>query len=186
MRPQTGEIRIDHVPLTDGNLRAWQNNLGYVPQHIYLSDASVARNIAFGTPDAVIDHAAVERAARIAHIHEFVVDELPERYDTVVGERGIRLSGGQRQRVGIARALYHNPAVLIFDEATSALDNDTEAAVMEAINELAGTRTILIVAHRLTTLRGCDVLVRLENGCVGRETADRGIDATSLQREGVL
>jgi ABC-type multidrug transport system fused ATPase/permease subunit len=173
LRPEAGEIRVNGLPLTDANLRAWQNNLGYVPQHIYLSDASVARNVAFGIPDAEIDHAAVERAARIAHIHDFVVHELPEGYATVVGERGVRLSGGQRQRIGIARALYHDPAVLLFDEATSALDHDTEAAVMEALTELAGTRTILMIAHRLTTLRGCDQLVRLENGYVRRETAGR-------------
>jgi ATP-binding cassette, subfamily B, bacterial PglK len=171
--PEAGEIRVDGLPLTDANLRAWQNNLGYVPQHIYLSDASVARNIAFGIPDAEIDYTAVERAARMANIHNLVLHELPEGYATVVGERGVRLSGGQRQRIGIARALYHDPGVLVFDEATSALDHDTEAAVMEALTELAGTRSILMIAHRLTTLRGCDQLVRLENGSVQNETAGR-------------
>jgi ATP-binding cassette, subfamily B, bacterial PglK len=173
LRPQAGEIRVDGIPLTDANLRAWQNNLGYVPQHIYLSDASVTHNIAFGVSDGEIDEAAVERAARIAHIHEFVVHELPQGYATVVGERGVRLSGGQRQRIGIARALYHDLGLLVFDEATSALDDDTEAAVMEAINELAGTRTILMVAHRLTTLRGCSMLLQVQDGRAQGVTGNR-------------
>lgn len=164
LRPQTGEIRIDGVSLTDANLRAWQNSLGYVPQHIYLSDDTIARNIAFGIPDAQIDRKAVERAARIANIHGFITHDLPEGYDTVVGERGIRLSGGQRQRIGIARALYQDPSVLVMDEATSALDTDTETAVMEAIQRLAGTKTMLIIAHRLTTLRGCDAIQVLGDG----------------------
>ena len=166
LRPQAGEIRVDGVPLTDGNLRAWQNGLGYVPQHIYLSDDTIARNIAFGIPDPQIDREAVERAARIANIHGFITHDLPKGYETVVGERGIRLSGGQRQRIGIARALYHDPSVLVLDEATSALDNDTEAAVMDAIDELAGKRTIIMIAHRLTTLRACDALLRVREGSV--------------------
>jgi ATP-binding cassette subfamily C protein len=161
LRPQTGEIRIDGYRLTDDKLRAWQNAIGYVPQQIYLSDDTIVRNIAFGIPDRNIDRDSVERAARIAHIHEFIVEDLPDGYESAVGERGIRLSGGQRQRLGIARALYHDPAVLVFDEATNALDQDTEAAVMDAINELAGTRTILIVAHRPTSLRRCDGLIRV-------------------------
>lgn len=175
LRPQSGEILIDGVLLDTGNIRAWQNGLGYVPQHIFLTDDTLEHNIALGVPDKQIDRAAIERAAKIANIHDFIVNDLPEGYATLTGERGIRLSGGQRQRIGIARALYHNPGVLIFDEATSALDNDTEAAVMEAINELAGTRTILMIAHRLTTLDKCEVLLRVQDGHVWTETRDNNL-----------
>jgi ATP-binding cassette subfamily C protein len=167
LRAQAGVIRVDGAPLTDASLRAWQNGLGYVPQHIYLSDDSIARNIAFGIPDAEIDHDAVERAARVANIHGFIAHELPEGYATVVGERGIRLSGGQRQRLGIARAVYHRPSVLVLDEATSALDYDTEAAVMEAIHHLAGETTIIMITHRLAIApRSCDALYQVEDGVV--------------------
>ena len=167
LRAQIGVIRVDGVALTDANLRAWQNGLGYVPQHIYLSDDTITRNIAFGIPDAQIDHDAVERAARGANIHGFIAQELPEGYATAVGERGIRLSGGQRQRLGIARALYHCPSLLVLDEATSALDYDTEAAVMEAIHGLAGETTIIMITHRLAiTGRNCDALYQVEDGVV--------------------
>ena len=166
LHPQAGEIRVDGTVLTDANIRAWQNGLGYVPQHIYLTDDTIANNIAFGIPDAEIDQAAVERAAKIANIHDFITTKLPDGYGSSVGERGVRLSGGQRQRIGIARALYQDPAVLVFDEATSALDGETEAAVMEAINKLAGQRTILMIAHRLTTLTSCQMLLRVKDGRV--------------------
>jgi ABC-type multidrug transport system fused ATPase/permease subunit len=178
LRPQVGEIRVDGVPLSDSVVSAWQSGLGYVPQHIYLTDDTVARNIAFGIPDAQIDLRAVERTARLANIHEFITHELPRGYDTVVGERGIRLSGGQRQRIGIARALYHDPTVLVFDEATSALDTGTEAAVMEAIQHLTGTKTILMIAHRLTTLRGCDVLYVLRDGRLVETSTYEGVTQT--------
>ena len=170
LRPQSGEICVDGVPLTDANLRAWQNGLGYVPQHIYLTDDSIANNIAFGVPNADINREAIERAARIAKIHEFITTKLPDGYDSSVGERGIRLSGGQRQRIGIARALYQDPAVIVFDEATNALDGETEEAVMEAINELAGSRTILMIAHRLSTLNSCHMLLRVKDGQVLTES----------------
>jgi ABC-type multidrug transport system fused ATPase/permease subunit len=140
--------------------------LGYVPQHIFLADQSVAANIALGVPDDQIDRAAVERAARLANLHDFVTTELAEGYDTIVGERGIRLSGGQRQRIGIARALYRDPEVLIFDEATSALDNATEQAVMEAVHMLNGDKTIILVAHRLSTVRPCNQIYVLDHGKV--------------------
>ena len=170
LRPQAGEIRVDGIALTDANMRAWQNGLGYVPQHIYLTDDTIANNIAFGIPETEIDRDAVERAARIANIHDFITTKLPQGYDSPVGERGVRLSGGQRQRIGIARALYQDPAVLVFDEATSALDGETEAAVMEAINKLAGHRTILMIAHRLTTLESCQMLLRVKDGRVLTES----------------
>ena len=182
LRAQAGVIRVDGVALTDANLRAWQNGLGYVPQHIYLSDDTIARNIAFGIPDAQIDHGAVERAARVANIHGFIVHELPEGYATAVGERGIRLSGGQRQRLGIARALYHRPSVLVLDEATSALDYDTEAAVMEAIHRLAGETTIIMVTHRLaSTGRNCDVLYQVDDGVVRSHAVSHAAVADQLR-----
>jgi len=164
LEPQAGEIRVDGVPVTAQNLRAWQNAIGYVPQQIFLIDDSVSANIAFGQPKRKIDQAAVERAARIAELHEFVTTELPQGYDTLVGERGVRLSGGQRQRIGIARALYHDPDVLILDEATSALDNLTERAVMDAVHNLGHAKTIVLIAHRLSTVRGCDTIFMLERG----------------------
>jgi ATP-binding cassette, subfamily B, bacterial PglK len=166
LTPQAGEIRVDGTPITPANLRAWQKSLGYVPQSIYLVDASVAQNIAFGVSEDRIDMVEVERAARIAALHDFVLEELPKGYQTVVGERGVRLSGGQRQRIGIARALYHDPSLLILDEATSALDNLTERAVMEAVHNIAGAKTVIMIAHRLSTVRNCDTIFLLEQGQV--------------------
>jgi ABC-type multidrug transport system fused ATPase/permease subunit len=161
---QKGRLLVDGVELTENILRRWRANIGYVPQHIYLMDDTIARNIAFGVPDSKIDHAAVEWAARIANLHDFVINELPDGYDTVVGERGIRLSGGQRQRIGIARALYHDPELLVLDEATSALDNATEDAVQKAIDQAAEAKTLIIIAHRLSTVRNCDLVYVLKKG----------------------
>jgi len=158
LRPTSGRILVDGVEITDDNLPGWQKNLGYIPQDIYLLDDTITRNIAFGVPDEHIDMNNVKNAAKIANIHNFVIEELPNGYQTAVGERGIRLSGGQRQRIGIARALYHNPGVLVLDEATSALDGATEKEVFEAIDNIAQTKTLIIIAHRLTTIRGCDVI----------------------------
>lgn len=162
--PQEGHLLVDFEKLQGDLIPRWQRNIGYVPQFIYLADDTVAGNIAFGVPVNEIDRKAVERAAIIANLHEFVRLELPQGYDTYIGERGIRLSGGQRQRIGIARALYHEPQVLVLDEATSALDNITEEAVMQAIRSLSGKKTILMIAHRLTTLQGCDIIHFLKNG----------------------
>jgi len=164
LQPQQGEIRIDGERLSDYNSRAWQSNIGYVPQVIFLADSNVSANIAFGIPDKDIDQQAVECAAKMANLHDFVNQELEQGYDTIVGERGIRLSGGQRQRIGIARALYHNPSVLVLDEATSALDTPTEQSVMEAVYNLAHKKTIIMIAHRLSTVKGCDNLIWLEKG----------------------
>lgn len=164
LQPKSGTIKVDDAPLEGSTVRQWQKNIGYVPQQIYLSDDTVARNIAFGVPEGNIDMTCVRDAARRAHIFEFVEGELPNRWETLVGERGVKLSGGQRQRIGIARALYHNPSVLVFDEATSALDQKTEASVMEAIYELEGNHTVLIIAHRLSTVRRVDNIVMLEKG----------------------
>ncbi|MFY9294988.1 MAG: ABC transporter ATP-binding protein [Methylorubrum rhodinum] len=163
LTPTRGHILIDGVALGPDTLPAWQNRIGYVPQDVFLIDGTVAENIALGLTPERIDRAAVERAARLAGIHE-VVAALPEGYATGVGERGARLSGGQRQRIGIARALYHGPDVIVFDEATSALDGETEAAVMGALGALAGTRTIIMIAHRLSSLRRADTVHVLEAG----------------------
>lgn len=156
LQPQAGKVYVDGVLITPDNLRQWHQSVGYVPQHIYLADAGVAENIAFGVPKDQIDKQAVQRAARAAQIHDFVMNELPQDYDTPVGDRGIRLSGGQRQRIGIARALYRDPPVLFMDEATSALDGETEASVNEAIWALSGKKTIVVIAHREESLRACD------------------------------
>jgi len=166
LEAQEGTLEVDGQAITEHNRRAWQRAIGYVPQQIYLSDDTVAANIAFGVNAEVIDQQAVERAAKIANLHEFVANELPQQYQTTVGERGVRLSGGQRQRIGIARALYHNPQVLILDEATSALDNLTEQAVMEAVRNLGHEITIILIAHRLSTVRECDQIYLLERGQV--------------------
>lgn len=161
LQPQAGTLEIDGVAVDAGNVAAWQRSIGYVPQHIFLLDASVAANIAFGVPEREIDMQAVERAARAAQLHDFIAGELPDGYATFVGERGIRLSGGQRQRVGIARALYRDPPVLFFDEATSALDAQTEEAVNEAIRGLSGDKTIVVIAHKEASLRGCDEVTNI-------------------------
>jgi len=166
LRPKGGSLWVDEEEITAINIRSWQRSIGYVPQHIYLSDDSVAANIAFGVPKARVSIAAVEQAAKLASLHDFVIQEMPEGYDTLVGERGVRLSGGQRQRIGIARALYHDPAVLIFDEATSALDNLTEQSVMKAISTLSHRKTIIMIAHRLSTVKECDKIFFLEHGNV--------------------
>lgn len=168
LSPQKGQLLIDGEPLGAGNLPAWMAQIGYVPQHIFLADDSLARNIAFGVPPGKIDMAAVEWAARVANIHDFIAQELPQGYDTVAGDRGIRLSGGQRQRIGIARALYRNPGLLLLDEATSALDGSTESAVMSAIAKLSGSRTIILIAHRLTTLSACSMIHEISAGRIAR------------------
>jgi ABC-type bacteriocin/lantibiotic exporter with double-glycine peptidase domain len=163
LQPQSGHVLADGRPIIEENRRAWQRRVGYVPQHIFLAADTLAANIAFGVPLKDIDLAAVERASRIANLHSFVL-ELKQGYDTLVGERGIRLSGGQRQRVAIARALYRDPDVIVMDEATSALDNVTERAVMEAVGNLGHQKTIIIVAHRLTTVQRCDKIFLFEDG----------------------
>lgn len=166
LTPTDGRLLVDGDEVTKKNIRAWQKSLGYVPQSIFLTDDTMAANIAFGVKAEEIDHAAVEAAARAASLHNFIMSEMPEGYATKVGERGTRLSGGQRQRVGIARALYHNPDVMIMDEATSALDVLTEQAVMEAVHNISGTKTIIMIAHRLSTVRNCDEIFLLRDGKV--------------------
>jgi ATP-binding cassette subfamily B protein len=165
LTPTEGELLVDGQPISGNRLRAWQRSIAHVPQSIYLADSTLAENIAFGVPRNDIDLDRVQQAARQAQIADFI-ESSPEGYQAYVGERGIRLSGGQRQRIGIARALYKQASVLVFDEATSALDNATEQSVMDAIEGLSSDLTILIVAHRLTTVRRCDTIVELEHGQV--------------------
>jgi ABC-type multidrug transport system fused ATPase/permease subunit len=164
LQPNSGQILVDNQNIQT-NLRSWQNQIGYVPQTIFLTDDSLRRNIALGLPDNLINETAVAEALRAAQLQEFV-EGLPDGLDTVVGERGVRLSGGQRQRIGIARALYNKPEVLVLDEATSSLDTETEHEVMKAVQALQGTKTVVIVAHRLSTVEYCDRLYRLENARV--------------------
>jgi ABC-type multidrug transport system fused ATPase/permease subunit len=163
--PIEGELLVDGHSISGERLRAWQQTIAHVPQSIYLADATLAENIAFGVPPDTIDLDRVQQAARQAQIADFI-ESSPEGYQAHVGERGIRLSGGQRQRIGIARALYKQASVLVFDEATSALDNATEQSVMDAIEGLGSDLTILLIAHRLTTVRRCDTIVELEHGQV--------------------
>ncbi len=161
--PTQGEVLVDGIPLTEDNIAAWRRVIGYVPQSIFLSDATIAQNIALGLQEKHIDFGAIERAARAAQLHDFV-KTLPRGYQTIVGERGVRLSGGERQRIAIARALYRDPLILVLDEATSALDGATEGSVMQAIQGLSGKKTIIMVTHRLTTVRSCDVIYLFEDG----------------------
>jgi ATP-binding cassette, subfamily B, bacterial PglK len=173
--PDKGRILVDGKNIKE-NFRGWQDEIGYVPQTIYLTDDTLRRNIAFGVGDSEIDDQAVMRSLRAAQLDDFIGD-LKEGLDTFVGERGVRLSGGQRQRIGIARALYHDPPILVLDEATSALDSNTEAGVMDAVNALHGNKTLIIVAHRLSTVEGCDRLYRLDHGKV----VDEGVPETILR-----
>ena len=164
LEPQDGILEVDDKVITKKNSRNWQNLIGYVPQQIYLSDDTIAANIAFGIHPKDIDQVVIENVSKISELHEFVINDLPNKYQTEVGERGVRLSGGQLQRIGIARALYNKPKLLILDEATSALDNQTEKAVMDAVNNLGNDITIIMIAHRLNTVKNCDVVFRFEKG----------------------
>ena len=164
LEAKQGALEVDGIIINKDNRRSWQRSIGYVPQHIFLSDDTIAANIAFGIDPKDINQSSVEYASKIANLHDFVIKELPKQYQTTIGEKGIRLSGGQRQRIGIARALYHNPQILILDEATSALDNLTEKAVMEAVHKLRKNITIIMIAHRLSTVKNCDNILYLEKG----------------------
>lgn len=170
LEPQEGELIVDGTILTEEGMRAWRNNIGYVPQVIFLADSSISENIAFGIPANEINQNSVEIAAKTAELHDFIVNELEGSYAAIVGERGVRLSGGQRQRIGIARALYHNPDILILDEATSALDSPTEQSIIRAVYKLAHEKTIIMIAHRLSTIKSCDEIIIMESG----EIVDQG------------
>ncbi len=180
LTPESGVVQVDGIDIQT-RLRGWQDKIGYVPQSIFLTDDSLRRNVAFGLPDDQIDETAVWRALRAAQLEQFVRD-LPEGIDSLVGERGIRLSGGQRQRIGIARALYHDPSVLVLDEATSSLDTDTERGIINAVRALQGEKTIIVVAHRLSTVEHCNYLYRLERG----EVVEEGETAIMLRKDSVV
>ncbi|HBM50970.1 MAG TPA: multidrug ABC transporter ATP-binding protein [Marinobacter sp.] len=183
IQPENGELLIDGEPITKQQLRAWQNSLGFVPQSIFLADSSIRENIAFGLPPELVDEEKVQRAATMAHLDELLA-ELPEGLNTRVGERGVQLSGGQRQRIGIARALYHDADVLILDEATSALDGITEKLIMDAIHDFSGKKTIIMIAHRLATVRKCNQIYVLESGrVVSSGSYDELIDKSCLFRK---
>ncbi len=167
LKPEEGRILADGRNIRE-NYRGWLKNIGYIPQSIFMLDSTIRKNVAFGVPEDQIDDEKVWRALKEAQLDEFVRG-LPEGLDTGIGERGIRLSGGQRQRIGIARALFEDPEVLILDEATSALDGETEAAIMDSINRLHGKKTLIIIAHRLTTIELCDTVCRVEKGRVVKE-----------------
>jgi ABC-type multidrug transport system fused ATPase/permease subunit len=181
LEPDSGEIRIDDVLLKPENAVAWRATVGYVPQQIFLMDSTLAENVAFGVPPEQIDTDRVERAARAAQLHEFIVHSLPLAYQTVIGERGVRISGGERQRLGLARALYRDPSVLLLDEATSALDIATEATILSAIDSLKGTRTIIMIAHRLSSVEGCDEVVLLDHGRVTQTGSPRLVIARARE-----
>jgi len=172
LEPKGGYIKIDNTKIDKNNISLWQKHIAHVPQVIFLSDATIAENIAFGISKDKIDMQRVKEASRKASLDTFV-EELPKKYNTFVGERGVQLSGGQRQRIGIARALYKNASVIVFDEATSALDDATEKSVMESINRLGNDLTILMIAHRLTTLESCDVIYEVNNGNIKKVDKDR-------------
>jgi ATP-binding cassette, subfamily B, bacterial PglK len=161
--PKSGEILIDKVPLNSSNIRDWQNNIGFVSQNIFLSDNSIRENIAFGIPNELIDEKRITLASQMSLLNDFV-SELPNGIDTIIGERGVQISGGQRQRIGIARALYRNCSILVFDEATSSLDGVSEKLIMETINNLSGKKTIILVAHRLSTVKNSECIYLIENG----------------------
>ena len=182
LEPESGRLLVDGIPISKENVRAWQANIGYVPQQIMLMDDTIERNIAFGIPDDKVDRNKVIRAAQLAHLHDFIEKELEKGYETEIGEKGVRLSGGQRQRIGIARALYHEPSVLVLDEATSALDNITENVIMEALHTLSRQKTILMVAHRLTTVKECDWIFVMENG----HLSDQGTYLELLSRNTIF
>jgi ABC-type multidrug transport system fused ATPase/permease subunit len=179
LQPTSGRVLVDGVPIV-ASLAGWQRHLGYVPQSIYLIDDTLAKNVAFGLDDAEIDQRRVREAIELAQLSDFV-DSLPLGAETVVGERGVRLSGGQRQRIGIARALYENPSILVLDEATSALDNATEAEVMDAVRQLQSTRTVIIVAHRLTTVAHCDRIIRIDDARLEEVPVQEILDQVGAQ-----
>ena len=165
LEPQSGIIKVDNKIIDPSNFKFWQSNIGYVPQEIFISDEDIISNIAFGLKKENIDQEKVISAAKIANLHNFI-NSLNDGYKTKIGERGARLSGGQRQRIGIARAIYNEPSVLILDEATSSLDNLTEKKVMKAVDNLTNKMTIIIVAHRLTTVKNCDEIHFFKNGSI--------------------
>jgi len=184
IEPQKGTLEIDGKVIKKNNLNLWQNSIGYVPQQIFLADDTISANIAFGVNHEDINQNDLEKASKIANLHDFVINELPMKYETKIGERGVRLSGGQRQRIGIARALYRKPKVLVLDEATSSLDNITEQNVMDSITKIGKDLTIILIAHRLSTVKNCDKIFLLDKGkLVGQGKFDELIQSNKNFRK---
>lgn len=184
--PSEGTLEVDGTPIDASNSRAWQQAVGYVPQDIFLLDTSVRENIAFGVPVDEIDDKLVQQVAKQANIHDFIMENLPEGYHSTVGERGVRLSGGQKQRIGIARALYREPAVLVFDEATSAVDNITEREIVKTLKEIGQNRTIIMIAHRLETIRNCDCIYLMDGGTIVAGGSFAELERTNPQFQNML
>ena len=172
LSPHKGKMLVDGKEINSENIKMWQKNIGYVSQSIYILDDSFKNNIAFGIPKDEIDDEKINNATKLAQLETFI-NELPEGLNTFAGEQGVRISGGQLQRIGIARALYNNPSILVFDEATSALDNETEKSVMDSITNLQGNKTIIIIAHRLTTVKDCDIIIELDKGSIIKKGTPR-------------
>lgn len=181
LTPQRGHIRVDDMDIQK-NMTLWHHNIGYIPQMIYLSDDTIRNNVAFGIREEEIREELVINALKKAQLYDFI-ETLPEGLDTIVGDRGVRLSGGQRQRIGIARALYHDPEILVLDEATSALDNETETAVMESIEHLQGSKTMIIIAHRLTTIRNADIIYEVADGKVTERSKESVFPETDGEKK---
>ena len=184
LTPNSGEIKFNGVSINDSNIKSWRKIVGYVPQDIFMLDDTITNNIAFGMPSDKINMIKVKKAAEMANLSNFIENELASGYNTFIGENGILLSGGQKQRLGIARALYHEPEILVFDEATSALDNITERMIMESIANLKSSFTVIMVAHRLSSIASFDEIYLLDKGRI----VDSGnfqalIDRNSLFRE---
>lgn len=181
LQANKGTFKVDDLTINYLNCHQWQKKIGYVPQQIYLTDDTIASNIAFGVETSKIDKQRIEEVAKLASLHSFITNELPKKYETVVGERGVRLSGGQRQRIGIARALYQNPEVLVFDEATNSLDNITEEKIMNSIYNLQQDKTIIIIAHRLSTIKKCDQIILIEKGeIIAQDTYDNLLKSNQI------
>ena len=180
--PDQGNVQVDGVKLTTQNLGSWNKQIGYVPQEVFLVDDTINRNIALGLDDGQIDYEKVKKAASMAKIHEFISNELPNGYQSNVGDRGVRLSGGQRQRIGLARAFYRSPELLILDEATNALDSITESAVIEAVKNVPQDLTVILIAHRLSTVKHADRIILLHDGKI----IDQGNYQTLLDRNAVF
>ena len=174
LSPTTGKLIIDDTEINKTNISSWQKNIGYVSQSIYLLDDTYKKNIGFGLSNKKINDSELKNAIKLSKLKE-LIETLPNGVDSLIGESGVRISGGQRQRIGIARALYKNPDLLVLDEATSALDNETEKDVMDSINNLQGNMTIIIIAHRLTTVKDCDIIVELDKGSIAKIGTPREI-----------
>ena len=180
IKSQKGEVIIDGKPLTQQNLNSWQNKSGFVPQTIFLTEDSIAENVAFGIPQDQIDITQVKKALKLAHLEDFV-SKLENGINTKVGERGVQISGGQRQRIGIARALYYNAEILVFDEATNALDGITEKIIMNAIHDFTGKKTLIMIAHRIKTIQNCDEIFMMEKGQIVDKGTYKNLLETSEQ-----